>query len=106
MSVVNFDVSREEAKREVGPGWGLLVDELYDKLPEGVVVHCVKEKFGLLRVYVGDCTTEFDNYLDELEDRSALVCEYCGAEGFTQQRHNWIKTLCEVCGKHGGYIPV
>jgi hypothetical protein len=38
-----MNISREEAKRCVGPGWSSLIDAIYDRLPEDAFIFQVKE---------------------------------------------------------------
>ena len=70
-------MTREEAKRCVGPGWAKLIDELFDRMPEGAEVFSIKEKFGGLRIDgIGTDDLEI-----ELEERSHKICEECGEPG-------------------------
>lgn len=89
--------SRDEARAQVGPGWHGLIDEIYaalDGLPE-CWVSDVKEKFGALRVYVYGATAALDAVIDDAEQRSLAICEFCGAPG-QPCGPGWIKTVCET----------
>ena len=59
-------------------------------------VQQIKEKFGILRVYLKD----YDNTVSELcnfaECMSQTTCEVCGNIGKLQPGR-WIKTLCDGC---------
>ena len=89
-------IDHETARLCVGPGWGPLIDEVYDRLPSDTIVIQVKEKFGGLRIYVDAAPEEFLNFLDEIEDKSWTVCETCGKPGEIRMK-GWIKVRCDEC---------
>ena len=89
-------IDRETARLCVGAGWGTLLDEVYDELPDDTIVTQVKEKFGGLRVYVDSAPEEFLDFLDEIEDESWTVCEMCGEPGELRTK-GWMKTRCDEC---------
>jgi hypothetical protein len=89
--------SREGALSSVGEGWSGLINMLYDNKPKDVVVTDVKEKYGTLRFYVASCSEEFYKLIDEAEDKSATICEFCGEDGETRFDLGWYKTLCDKC---------
>lgn len=82
------------------------------------VVHQVKEKYGTLRYYAHPCSAHnsandrFDELEWEVEDRSAAICEDCGAPGRLCVNARWYRTLCSDCieveyvNKMGRYEPV
>jgi hypothetical protein len=85
---------------EIFDGWFDLVDEMSKKIvevdPEAVALQ-VKEKFGLLRVYIAG-NEEAWNVVAEYEDKSAFICEMCGTtENVTTNGKGWIKTYCDSC---------
>lgn len=84
----------EEAKRCVGKGWHGLINELFDRMPEGTNVYSIKEKYGTLRI---DCIPGSDLEI-ELERKSSTICEECGENGETRDLP-WIRTLCDGCYK-------
>jgi len=86
-------ITREIAKMCVGPGWGGLLDRLYDAIPPNAIVVQVKEKFGGLRFYVDAAPGWFFDLIHEAEDLSMKTCEECGEPGYPAG--GWIKTLCE-----------
>ena len=88
-----MNISREDAKSYVGPGWAALIDAIYDRLPEDAHVLQVKEKWGGLRFYV-DGTAEWLDFIDEMEARSLETCEVCGQPGKPREG-GWIRTLCD-----------
>lgn len=91
-------VDREYAKQCVGSGWSGLIDELFDLL-EAYKVEAtqVKEKFGELRVYTHPAHEELYDKIEELEKRSAKICETCGAPGRVQNRGGWLRAICKPC---------
>ena len=116
----------------VGEGWKDLVKSVFIKFREReeqtffwwerILVAQIKEKFGLLRIYV-DFPSDwyFDNiingkddeisnedvesYIYEIEDYSGHICEMCGkhddedptVETRSSSTSSWIKTLCQSC---------
>jgi hypothetical protein len=110
-------------KMDVGPGWAGLLDQLDAELraiDPGYQTVQVKEKFGLLRVYVDgtpvqadiimggqaanvriESTATDDNWrglqdvIDKYENLSAGICEECGEPGTLDTQFYWRKTLCE-----------
>lgn len=83
---------------DVGDGWFKILDELLEKLSkhDGVILAQVKEKFGLLRVYINNGTDEVYKIIDEYESKSAHVCETCGDPG-KSRGGGWIYTVCDSC---------
>ena len=63
-------------------------------------IHCfgqIKEKFGVLRVYLGGPGHEkLQEAVREAERQSESVCEMCGGEGILR-RGEWLATLCDGC---------
>lgn len=91
-------VDREFAKQCVGSGWGGLIDELFDILEaHEVEATQVKEKFGQLRVYTYPANEELYTEIEKLEQRSAKICETCGAPGRIVNRGGWLRTICKPC---------
>lgn len=56
----------------------------------------VKEKYGLLRVYMEWYTDEIDDAIEAAETKTETTCEYCGSEGTLHQDY-WWRILCEPC---------
>lgn len=94
---------------ECRDGWFNLIDRL-GKLcePHKVQVECVKEKFGIMRIYtrvksrLADQTpVEVYKEIEELERISGEVCEGCGDKGTlrgaTSERGWWIMVHCDAC---------
>ncbi len=95
----------------VGKGWIPILDDMVKELVSlgwDKDLQQVKEKFGILRVYVGQTTDEMESVIAVAEERSRAVCEQCGAPGElnTSTRHWWF-TACDPCAvlskgrKHG-----
>lgn len=89
-----MNIARENAKECIGNGWSELIDAIYDKLPEDAFVSQVKEKYGGLRFYVYGIDDETQDYIEQIEQKSLQVCEYCGDPGKPRPL-SWVKTLCE-----------
>lgn len=101
----NDGLSRLDAKLSVGVGWAQLVDDVYNNLPNNVVIADVKEKFAALRVdwYAVEpyppaaVQGQFSQFLDDIETASQSVCERCGQLGQVRDTGGWLKTLCDTC---------
>ena len=85
----------------VDVGWLQLLADLHQQLhaiDPGYQVRQVKEKFGMLRVYLDASAPELadavDDAVDEAERRSAETCERCGAAGVLRGG-GWLKMLCD-----------
>ncbi len=105
-------IDKEHAKEYiyscVGEGWESLLDEIFEAVGDTpIVIHQVKEKFGGLRFYYSFSMTEgpifedemdkIENVIEEIEEKSYTVCEYCGSSGSLRNDLSWIKTLCDKC---------
>lgn len=111
-------------KNCVGPGWHGLLDQLDAELraadPDYRTLQ-VKEKWGLLRVYIDGTPVQADimglegvlnisipdtatgsdwqrlqGIVDKYQRLSANICEDCGKPG-TRTQTTWIRTLCAEC---------
>ena len=84
----------------VGAGWLPILDVLFGRLRAAGVTSLgqVKEKFGTLRVYVGDVDSQavIEAALKEAEAASAVTCEDCGRPGKIRAG-GWLRTLCDSC---------
>jgi len=94
---------------ECGKGWHKLLEpiigyiETYNKDKDEehqIKLTQVKEKWGLLRIYVNFGTHELYELIDEAEDKSQNVCELCGTEkNVGTKTSGWMLTLCLDCMK-------
>lgn len=70
---------------EIGTGWHPLVLEMCEKLAphidENFRIMQIKEKFGALRVTAVGATSEACEIIEDYEQRSTHICEFCGAPG-------------------------
>lgn len=93
-----YYITRDRARECVRPGWHALVDEAFDLVEaQGVDVIQVKEKFGQLRIYTGSADADFYSKIWEIEERSATICEFCGAPSHIRSRGGWLKSICDPC---------
>lgn len=65
-----------------------------DKLPK---VLQIKEKFGGLRFYMANETSEIRVLIEEAQRTSFLLCEVCGQDGKGFNDDGWYRTVCEAC---------
>ena len=54
----------------------------------------VKEKVGVLRVYVRDGDEAIHAAITRAELRSAITCELCGEAAQLRSQRGWVRTLC------------
>ena len=65
--------------------------------PQEYCYEQIKEKFGLLRVYmVGGRTEEMGQAIRRAEEESARTCEVCGREGQLSNK-GWMRVRCNDC---------
>ena len=84
----------------VGPGWSILLDKLIIDLKQigwDDDLQQVKEKFGVLRFYIGKGSEEIHIRIDKSEEESSVTCEDCGSAGHLTNLSGWLKTLCDSC---------
>jgi ribosomal protein L37AE/L43A len=98
------------AQIECRDGWYRLIDEFIKEM-EGEVSSFtledqefagllqIKEKFGLLRIYVMGISDKTYEKLRDIEERSGSVCEFCGNPGSMGKYGRWLSTACgKECG--------
>lgn len=79
-------------------GWFQLVWEVSEKLAAlNVVAKQVKQKLGLLVIYIDRYDAETREILAEAKERSSKTCEKCGKDGILREELSWLKTLCDTC---------
>lgn len=84
----------------VPEGWRGIVEALCDELakePDCRIAQ-VKEKFGGLRVYREGGTAEQTALILAAEDKAAVTCQRCGADGASLRSGGWL-TLCDGCAR-------
>ncbi len=89
----------KEAKKWIektcGKGWFPLIEEVYARLPSGVTITTVYQKWGALRFDCDLWDDKFEEYLEEVEEKSMKTCEVCGKQGGEKIVNDWVETLCE-----------
>ena len=78
-------------------GWREIVESLVNDLVDmgwDRELFQIKEKFGGLRFYAGQCTDEMYDRIREAEKQSLKTCMNCGKPG-APTGPGWILTLCE-----------
>lgn len=94
--------SREPFERygfEINDGWFTIVKDMAERLAvfDGVYVTQIKEKLGLLRIYLSHTTDETLAIVNEAVDRSVSTCEVCGNPGKLESPRGWVKCVCSGC---------
>lgn len=94
---------------ECGKGWNKLIIPILDYIDlynsghdDKIEILQIKEKFGGLRIYTSFSTPELDQLIDDAEEQSFKICEYCGSTENVSQTTGWIKTLCSKCMRKKG----
>jgi hypothetical protein len=85
---------------ECHDGWIPLIKQLCEEielLKGEIDVHFtqIKEKWGLLRIYVNSAPDEIYKLLNSYEIKSGTICEVCGEPGI-RRKGGWISTLCDA----------
>lgn len=94
-----YDVPTTPCHSQIGRGWIPIVEEMMLKLIDAGwdrKLDQVKEKFGLLRVYLAVHNEKWEAIVTEAEKKSSAVCYHCGNAGTMRQGGWWI-TLCDAC---------
>lgn len=89
---------------EVHKGWWPLIEPIYQRIQQlnsegaGIEISQIKEKFGMLCIYVHHAPDEIYDMIRKAEEQSIHICEDCGepAERVFGE-HKWIYTLCAKC---------
>lgn len=94
---------------ECGKGWYPLLEPIFEYIEkynvdkeehEHIKITQIKEKWGLLNIYVNFGTDELYDLIDKAEDLSDNVCEDCGTmEDVGTITYGWIRTVCCNCAK-------
>lgn len=94
---------------ECGNGWKPLIQEYLDWVDnfnedksgeDRVETLQIKEKFGRLTIYPSYYPNGLMELLNDLERKSAKICEKCGKDiKGSRVKNYWIYTLCDKCFK-------
>lgn len=103
---VDFPTPFELFGVEVGKGWRTLVEPIYNRIQElnkagaHIEIRQVKEKWGMLCIYVSGAPDEIHDMIRDAQQKSVHICERCGlpAERVIS-KSRWIYTLCPDCLK-------
>jgi hypothetical protein len=69
----------------------------------GLEVRRIREKFGVLSVYLSKVPTpEVQAILDDAHAAAMVTCEVCGVPGRMADRHGWMSVKCEA---HENWSP-
>ena len=75
------------------------IDELYKAKGKDVNelnIEQIKEKFGRLRIYMGNYIEGVNEIIERYERLSENTCERCGKLGEIRGK-SWVQTLCNEC---------
>lgn len=78
-------------------GWRQIIESLYDDLASmgwDRNLLQIKEKFGGLRFYIGEGSSEIFDRIAQAENASLATCMVCGKPG-RQFGEGWIVTVCK-----------
>lgn len=106
-----IDIKSRQPYQPCGKGWNNILDTMFYQLTQlialgeivNIQVNQIKEKFGILRVYIQPTfktvPTDLLNHklykiVTDAETQSASTCEICGEHG-KPRSGGWIKTLCD-----------
>ena len=71
-----------------------------------LTIYQIKEKYGTLRIYLGNCIKGTEQIVQRYEMLSSKVCEVCGRKGKMRINNGWIKVLCDSCKDKLGYYNI
>jgi len=108
---------------EYGEGWNPIMEELLEKIEDHLAekyaagfrdsdnefsIQQIKQKFGILRVYVSGADDTIHRWIFEAEHKSAAVCEMCGSPGSLHcaQGGYWLHTMCPSHAETHKFVPV
>jgi len=107
MENINLKEPIELFGYECGDGWlpyikeaQELIDKYNEEYPNENPVEFVqvKEKWGVLNIYLNRYPDDMYTKIWEIEQKSYDTCEFCGAKGATtKSTHGWKMTLCDKC---------
>lgn len=67
---------------------------------EPIQIVQIKEKFGVMRIYIHGADMYTKAIVDFAQTISAETCEYCGKRAtINKTKTGWLKTICEECLK-------
>ena len=99
---------------ECHPGWRQIVERLLDGLETAIATQPadrreqfrivqLKEKFGLLTVYLaGTPTPDMSAVIQEAREASRVTCEVCAEPGRFDKRRGWFAVRCAA---HEDWVP-
>lgn len=95
-----------------GEGWYWLIDNLceqiywhienkinYESEKLDVTITNIKEKFGILVIFIDGADDTIWNYIKFATNLSTKICEECGSTKYMGKTSGWIRHLCIDCGK-------
>ena len=92
---------------ECGEGWSKLYQPIIDYIEEynndkegedKIEIWQIKEKFGLLTIYVSKKTDELRKMIEDAEAKSYHICEICGKHiNKPIIENHWIYPMCRKC---------
>jgi hypothetical protein len=87
---------------DVGDGWRDIIHQLCKDImatnpPKEVCFAQIKEKYGVLTVYLSSYTDEIDRAIEKAGKASSEVCENCGEPAKLDTSRSWWITLCQKC---------
>lgn len=101
MSKEDIEKYREKYIIECEDGWMDLLKPIFDYLEKRpyFTISQIKEKYGTLRVYTYGEDETLSRLVENAENESAHVCEFCGSREKIGRTSGYIQTLCEKCAK-------
>ena len=92
---------------ECGEGWMKLIQPILDYIKEynlntendrdKIEILQIKEKLGILVIYVENATTELHDMINKASEESSNVCEECGSTTNIGKTAGWVETICHNC---------
>ena len=90
---------------ECGNGWYDLLDAMFECIQKDLEktprpnfkITQIKEKFGILRIYIENSNQYIDKIILQAKSMSEHICETCGEYGQLRDSSYWKKVRCNDC---------
>lgn len=92
---MNHEQAKSWIDKTCGKGWLPLVDDIFNSLPEDVMVSSIYQKWGALMFDAIPWTDEVEALHDRIEQLSLQTCEICGSAATEAIIDDWVHTRCE-----------
>lgn len=94
LTMIDKETAKKNIQEHCGEGWLLLIDIVYDNIPEGIIITEVFQKYAALEIRYEGENKHFEELLDNVKYISEKICEVCGKSAGYTIIDGWETTLC------------